>query len=376
MQTTFDINKSPMIVVWEMTRGCDLSDSLCGTGAREKCDPLELSTPEAERLLKDIAELQPPIFAFTGDPLRREDVYQLVHFAARQGLRPVMAPGSSPHLDRKAIAELKHSGLWRLQLTLDGSTRELHDQTRRTGPSFRRTLEILQWANDWHLPVQINTNISTRNSHDLENLAVILKSFRVLLWNLTFPVAGDPEDADELPSAAEFEAIFARLYELAQQVPFKIKTTEAQHYRRYVLQQRARAKSDKVWQAEFGEGIPGVMPVNQGRATVFISHAGEVYPGACMPVSAGNVRFQKLGDIYRTAEIFTALRDVSKLTGKCGQCNFKEICGGSRARALSMLGDMFTEDVSCIYRPGANPRVRNRPQLPQQIEGAKVEEPR
>ncbi len=376
MKTTFDISKSPMIVVWETTRACELSDSLCRRDAREECDLLELSTIEAERLLNDVAELQPPIFAFTGDPLGREDIYQLVHCAARHGLRPTVELGASPHLDRAAIAELKHSGLWRLQLTLNGSTPDLHDLSRTTSPSFRRTLEVLQWASEWHLPVQINTNLFTRNSRDLESLALILKSFHVLLWNVTFPVPGRAEDADELPSAAEFEAIFATLYKLAQQVPFKIKTTEAQHYRRYVLQQRARTKSDKFWQAEFGEGIPGIMPVNQGRATVFISHSGEVYPGECVPVSAGNVRFQKLADIYRTADIFAALRDVSKLTGKCGICNFKEICGGSRARALATLGDMFTEDVSCIYRPGAHARVRNRPQLPRQLEGAKVEEPR
>ena len=200
-----------------------------------------------------------------------------------------------------------------------------------------------------------------------------LYTYRVLLWNITFPVPGDARSADDLPTAGEFEAIFGRLHTIAQQVHFKVKTTEAQHYRRFVLQQRAKAKSDKLWQAPASdEGIPGIMPVNEARSTVFISHAGEVYPGSCLPVSAGNVRFQKLAEIYRNAELFTALRDASRLTGKCGECNFKEICGGSRARALAALGDMFTEDVSCIYRPGAYSRVRNRPQPPRRVEPAAV----
>lgn len=369
MKTSFDISKFPTVVIWEMTRDCELPDARCPEEAQAKCDPLELDTAEAERLLSDVAELQPPIFVFSGsDPLRRQDIYHLVHCAARQGLRPILAPGASSHLDRNVVAELKHAGLWRLQLTLDGSSQALHEGAQGTVASFAATLEALQWANEWHLPVQINTSLSTRNMADLENLAALLKTYRVLLWNITFPV-----ETDDPPSASEFEAIFARLYTLAQQVPFKIKTTEAQHYRRYVLEQRARAKSQKLWQeSTFTEGIPGIMPVHEGRSTIFVSHAGEVYPGACLPVSAGNVRFQKLADIYRNAEIFAALRDVSKLTGKCGRCNFKEICGGSRARALATLGDMFTEDVSCIYQPGANARVRNRPQPPGRVEDAEV----
>lgn len=376
MQSSFDTNKSPMVVVWEMNGPRDAHDA---PGSRQggESDPLELSTKEARKLLSEIAELQPPIFVFAGEnALRRQDLYELVHCAARLGLRPALAANASPHLTRDVIAELKHAGLWRLQLTLDAATAELHDLMQGTSGSFARTMEALFWAAEWRIPVQINTNISTRNANDLEALAPILKSFRVLLWNITFAVPTDPGHADDLLSAGEFEAIFARLYKIAQQVPFKIKTTEAQHYRRYVLQQRARMKSDSLWPApEFSEGIPGVLPINEARSTVFISPTGEVYAAACLPISAGNVRFQKLAEIYHHSELFTSLRDVSRLTGKCGRCNFKEICGGSRARALLMLGNLFTEDVSCVYRPPARSHVRTQPEPPHRLEDAKVEQP-
>jgi radical SAM protein with 4Fe4S-binding SPASM domain len=371
MKTSFDISKSPRVVVWEMARPSEPSQG-------SEYDPLELSTKEAQKLLEQIAELQPPIFVFTGEnALRRQDLYQLVHGAARLGLRPVLAAGASPYLKREVIAELKNAGLWRLQLTVDGSTPELHDLMQGNSGSFARTMEALQWAGEWHVPVQINTNITRSNSNDLESIAALLKSFRVLLWNVTFPVPTDLSHAEELPSPGEFEAIFARLYKMAQQVPFKIKTTEAAHYRRFVLQQRARTKSDKLWHSPaFSDGVPGIMPINESRSTVFISHTGEVYAGACLPVPAGNVRFQKLADIYHSSEVFTSLRNVTKLTGKCGGCNFKDICGGSRARALIVLGDMFTEDVSCVYRPPAHSRARTRPEPPSLVEEEKVETPK
>jgi AdoMet-dependent heme synthase len=358
MKTSFDIHKSPMLVAWELGPEGRCHNALAGEQP-VKLNGRELSTVEAQKLLSEIAELQPAIFVLTGEnAVRREDLCELVHCASRQGLHPMLAVSGSASLNRELLADLKNAGLWRLQLTLDASTAELHDLLQDSSGSFARTIDALRWAITWRIPVQINTNVSTRNAHDLEALAEVLKSFRIQLWNLTFPVPADVSHADDLPAAAEFEAIFARLYEISSRVPFKVKTTEAAHYRRYVLQQRARTKSQPTQGAR--EGVPGVMPVHEARATVFISRDGEVYAGACLPVPAGNVRFQKLADIYHHSEVFTSLRNPAHLTGKCGDCNFGEICGGSRGRALSMLGDMFTEDVSCIYHPPARTRAKTR----------------
>lgn len=140
---------------------------------------------------------------------------------------------------------------------------------------------------------------------------------------------------------------FARIYRMAQEVPFKIKTTEAQHYRRYVLQQRRTQRADQ----SLAEGVPGILPINEGKGFMFISHTGEVQPNGFLPVCAGNVRKASVADIYRNSELLKQLRDTANLNGKCGDCEFKEVCGGSRARAYAVKGDLFTEDPSCAYRP-------------------------
>src|SRR3954447_7984371 len=115
---------------------------------------------------------------------------------------------------------------------------------------------------------------------------------------------------EEMPSAGQFEEAFARLYSLAQTFPFKIKTTEAPHYRRFVQQQQAEARAKGPdGTAQFKEGIPGVLPIQEERATAFISHTGEVYPCAALPVMGGNVRIQKLRDIYRGSHVFQTLHD-------------------------------------------------------------------
>ena len=378
MKTNFDVNKTPFIAIWETTQACDVACLDYGDWTRPDADPLELSTREAGQLIDEVGELCPPIFVMTGaDPLKRPDIYQLVSRAVSRQLHPILVVPATPLLTRDAIAELKHAGLSRLVLSLDGSTAELHDLICGVHGSFERTMEALQWADQWKLRYQITTHFCERNLHDLEDLAALLKKLRISQWSVAFPVPANATELEETPSAGEFEEAFARLYALSQRVPFKIKTSEAPHYRRYVLQQqaRARAAAGAAEPSQFEDGIPGIMPVHEERGTVFISHTGEVYPCASLPITGGNVRVQKLADIYRSSQVFTLLRDPRYLAGKCGECSFKQICGGSRARAYALNADMFREDPSCIYRPLSSVAVRtDSPELlPEQ--SAVIKEP-
>lgn len=377
MKTNFDVNKTPFIAIWETTQACDVACLDYGDWIQPYPDPLELSTQEAEQLIDEVAELQPPIFVMTGaDPLKRPDIYRLIHRAVMQELHPVLVLPATPLLTRDAIAELKHAELSRLVLSLDGSTAELHDLICGVHGSFARTMEAMQWADQWKLRYQITTHFCERNLHDLEHLAALLKTLRISQWSVAFPVPANAVELEETPSARQFEEAFARIYELAQNVPFKIKTSEAPHYRRYVLQQQAQSRAaEAAGRSRFEDGIPGIMPVNEERGTVFISHTGEVYPCASLPITGGNVRVQKLADIYRSSQVFTLLRDPRYLAGKCGECAFKQVCGGSRARAYSINADMFHEDPSCIYRPLSPVAVRtdSPDTLPEQ--SAVIEEP-
>ena len=377
MKTNFDVNKTPFIAIWETTQACDVACLDYGDWTQPDADPLELSTREAEQLIDEVAELQPPIFVMTGaDPLKRPDIYKLIRRAVMQQLHPVLVLPATTLLTRDAIADLKHAGLSRLVLSLDGSTAELHDLICGVNGSFERTMEAMQWADQWKLRYQITTHFCERNLHDLEYLAALLKTLRISQWSVAFPVPTNAIELEETPSARQFEEAFAQIYALAQQVPFKIKKSEAPHYRRYVLQQQAQSRSAVAAEcSQFEDGIPGIMPVNEERGTVFISHTGEVYPCGSLQVMGGNFRVQKLADIYRSSQIFTLLRDPNYLTGKCGECAFKQVCGGSRARAYTINADMFREDPSCIYRPIAPVGVRKDLPEPLPEESAVIEEP-
>jgi len=348
MRKDFNLNQTPLVVIWEVTRACDLACFHCRASAQPQHHPLELSTVEGKKLLDDIAELHPPIFIFTGgDPLKRTDIYELVEYAAAKGLHPAMTPSATPLLNPDSLCDLKRAGLRRLALSLDGAAAEDHDAYRGVTGSFARTLEAIHCANEIGLPVQINTTVSRRNVADLDRILSVIRRFRIVMWSLFFMVPTGRAQQEDMLLPEEVENVFARIYRMAQEVPFKIKTTEAQHYRRYVLQQRRAQSTDQ----SLAEGVPGILPINEGKGFMFISHTGEVQPSGFLPVCAGNVREASVSEIYRNSELFKRLRDSDNLNGKCGDCEFKEVCGGSRARAYAVEGDLFTADPSCAYRP-------------------------
>jgi len=211
-------------------------------------------------------------------------------------------------------------------------------------------MAAMSWANRCLLATQVNTIVNRRNVNELENILHVISSFRLAMWNLVLQIPTARGEDKDLLSSIECEQVFARIYRMSQKVQFKIKTTEAQHYRRYVLQQRARSRG-KSGEGDISEGIPGILPINEAKGFVFISHTGDVYPSPFLPLSAGNVCEASLADIYRNSELFQKLRNTENLEGKCGNCECREICGGSRARVYAMTGELFGEDPSCIYQP-------------------------
>ncbi len=378
-----DFSERPFIAIWETTQACDLACVHCRACAQPLRSPLELSRREAERLIDEIAALRVPVFVLTGgDPLKRPDIYDLVEYATRRGVRISLTPSATPLLTRQAIAELQSRGLARLAVSLDGSTAAIHDAFRRVPGSYDWTLRAVRWARDLGLPVQINTTITRRNLEDFDAMAGLLASLDIVLWSVFFLVPTGRGQTGDLITAGEFEEVFARLHAVSRRASFDIKTTEAQHYRRFLAQSRARERRQVSSAAPLGarpfpetldvspgrpprDRTPGVLPansdgigraprgVNDAKGFVFISHQGDVFPSGFLPLSAGNVRRQSLAEIYRNAPLFVALRDPSRLKGKCGVCEFRQICGGSRARAYALTGDPFAEEPCCVYEPRA-----------------------
>jgi AdoMet-dependent heme synthase len=205
------------------------------------------------------------------------------------------------------------------------------------------------------LPVQINTTFSRKNIGEIDAIVTLMKSLNITLWSVFFLVPTGRGKLNDLLSADEFEQVFEKVYRLSKAASFDIKTTEAQHYRRFALQQRvAERKAGTVTAApEKAEDAIGRAPrgLNDGKGFVFISHLGEVFPSGFLPLSAGNIRREPLSAIYRDSPLFKALRNTSNLEGKCGACEFKEICGGSRSRAYALTGNPYEEEPCCSYVP-------------------------
>ena len=352
-----DFNQRPFIAIWEVTQACDLVCVHCRASAQPDRHPMELSTEEGKRLIDQIANLKVPVFVLTGgDPIKRPDLFQLIGHARSAGVHVSLTPSATPLLTRDIVVRLKEAGLARLAVSMDGASAETHDAFRGLTGSFARTLDAVRWANEIGLPVQINTTFSRRNIAEIDAIVALMESLRVALWSVFFLVPTGRGKLHDLLSADEFEQAFVKIYRFSKTASFDIKTTEAQHYRRFMLQERVaerKAGAEARTTQEMAADTIGRAPrgLNDGKGFVFISHTGEVFPSGFLPLSAGNIRQHDLGVIYRESALFRTLRDTSNLEGKCGACEFKEICGGSRARAYALTGNPNAEESCCSYIP-------------------------
>lgn len=359
MEPRFDFDERPFIVIWETTQACDLACVHCRACAQPLRSSLELSTDEAKRLIDEVAALEVPVFVLTGgDPLKRPDVFELVEYASSHGVRISLTPSATPLLTQEAIQKLKECGLARLAISLDGPSADIHDAFRRVHGSYDWTLRAVRWAREIRLPVQINTTITRHNLQYLDSMIALLEQLDIVLWSVFFLVPTGRGSTADLISAEEFEQVFEKLYETSHRVKFDIKSTEAQHYRRFLLQRRTEEKRKGGGRSlppmpgtSTADGIGRARGINDGKGFVFVSHLGEVFPSGFLPVSAGNIRKQSLKDLYRHSPLFVSLRDSQNLKGKCGICEFREVCGGSRARAYALTGDPFAEEPCCIWQP-------------------------
>ena len=351
-----DFNERPFIAIWEVTQACDLACIHCRASAQPERHPMELSTEEGKNLIDQIAAMNVPVFVLTGgDPLKRPDLFDLIDHARQKRVHVSLTPSATPLLTREVVARLKDAGLARLAVSMDGASAETHDAFRGMQGSFARTLDAVRWANDAGLPVQINTTFSRRNIGEMDELVALMGTLKIALWSVFFLVPTGRGKLNDLLSAEEFEAVFAKIYALSKNAAFDIKTTEAQHYRRFVLQQKVvgRKAGLQPREPEKATDAVGRAPrgLNDAKGFVFVSHTGDVFPSGFLPVAAGNLRRQRLSAIYRESPLFMDLRDTAKLEGKCGVCEFKEICGGSRARAYALSGNPHGEEPCCIHVP-------------------------
>ncbi len=340
----FDFNRSPFLVFYEVTRACDLVCRHCRAAARREPDPAELTSGQSQALIDQLMQFnRPPLLVITGgDPIKRTDVIELTRYATERGLHTSMAPSATPLLDREVLRRLQNAGLKRIAISIDGVDADTHDALRGVHGTFQWAIDVVSTAREINLPVQINTTIHRGNVHQVDTIAEMLAEMAVVLWAVFFLVPVGRGLHRQRIDPPQYEMVFQKLWQQSQIRPFGIKTTEAPFYRRYVLQHSGDP------QRGVGRGPLGI---NDGKGVMFISHTGEVHPSGFLPVDCGRFPERSIVDIYQNDPTFVALRDPDQLQGKCGKCEYRDICGGSRARAYALSGDPLAAEPDCVYLP-------------------------
>ena len=358
-----DFDQTPFTLAWEITRACGLACVHCRAEAMPFRDAGELTTDEAFGLIDQAVDLGGPILVVTGgDPLMRPDVYDLLRYAVSQDLRVALSPSATGKLTRPALERVKAAGTHMLHLSLDGASAETHDRFRGVRGSYERTIARMRDAAELDLLLQIGTTVSRHNLSELAAIGDRAADIGATVWTVFFLVPTGRGQAADMLTPVQHEQVLHWLHEYARSAPFHVRTIAAQHYRRVVIQSRnaASTSTEPRWEytgagfsARVHKRASATRGVNDGNGFCFVSHVGDVYPSGFLQIKAGNVREQTLSQIYRDSPLFRSLRDPSRLKGKCGACEYRAVCGGSRARAFAMTGDHLASDPSCVYDPPA-----------------------
>jgi len=342
-----DTDRRPMVLVWEVTQACELACDHCRAEATPARHPDELTTEEGKALLEDAAEFGDGqlVVLSGGDPLKRDDLVELVEYGSELGLRMTLTPSGTESLARDRLVALREAGLRRLALSLDGGSAATHDDFRGEPGCFERTMAAARTAREVGLPIQINTTVCEATVDDLLSVRDLVDDLDAALWSVFFLVpVGRGATLDGLaPERAE--EVMRWLKGVSESSEFGVKTTEAPHYRRVVAQAAREGGGDGPPPAARRGGITA------GDGFAFVSHVGEVFPSGFLPQSVGNVRERSVVECYRETELMERLRDPDELRGKCGACEFRTLCGGSRSRAYATSGDPLGSDPLCPYVP-------------------------
>jgi AdoMet-dependent heme synthase len=349
----YDFDDKAFLVFWEITRACALACSHCRAEAQSRRHPEELNEAQSLRLIRQLAEWKPPMLILTGgDPLMRRDALDLVREADRAGLHVGLSPSATARLLAVDFADLKQAGVKRMSLSLDGATRRTHDSFRGVTGTYDRTIEAVQRAHDVGLDLQINTTLTRGNLHEYQAFKELMFELKPAMWSVFLLVPTGRAGLADLPEPEDIERVFEDMASLVGKAPFAVKTTEGHHFRRVLMQRMGAASRNRP-------GMRSPLGIRDGRGVMFISHTGEVSPSGFLPMPCGNVKDRHPADIYRHHPLFASLRDNDALDGKCGVCEFRTICGGSRARAYGVHGDPFAADPSCSYQPPLWAKTRN-----------------
>jgi AdoMet-dependent heme synthase len=359
-----DFAQKPIFVCWETTKFCLLSCRHCRATAQRSRLPEELEYAEGAAFIDqflDFGEPYPALLLTGGDPLMRPDVFDLIRHAKNRGVYTAVAASVTPLLNRENLQRIKDLGVDIISVSLDGATAALHDRIRDIPGTWQATLDAISLATSCGLRLQVNTTVMKSNLRQLADIFQLSRERGAVAWEVFFLIRTGRGSALENPEPQECEEVAHFLYD-ATQYGIPVRTSEGPHFRRVFLQRQ------KTGQASAGElydhlatrlralaGEPLNAPTvrlnatGDGKGIIFIGHDGEVFPSGFLPLSLGNVRNERLQKIYTTHPLLVGMRDTTNLKGRCGACEYKVICSGSRSRAYAEFQDPYQEDPACPH---------------------------
>jgi AdoMet-dependent heme synthase len=358
------------LMFWETTKACNLRCQHCRAVPESERSLVELNTDESFGLIDQIAEVARPVLILSGgEPLYRDDIFDIGAYGRSKGFRMALATNGTM-IDRPLAERIQRTGFSRVAISLDGAVAATHDAFRGIQGSHAKAIAGLRFLREAGVSIQINSTIAKHNVSELPaliDLALVLGADALHIFMLV-PVGCGVSIADrEMLSADEYERVLHWFYDRSKDVTIDLKATCAPHYFRVraqrIVEERRHGDRSTPFvalgtQLHAAPDPAGGRPLSAmtrgclaGTAVCFVSNAGDIYPCGYLPVSAGNVKQQRFGEIWAKSAVFQQLRDPSALTGKCGICKYEGICGGCRARAFSDHGDYLAEEPFCTYEP-------------------------
>ncbi|MFW2330814.1 MAG: radical SAM protein [Nitrospinota bacterium] len=351
-----DSNAKMRLLFWETTAGCNLECVHCRRlDVSRKLMESDLNFEEAKQLVDQIVSVGKPIFVLSGgEPLMRPDIFDIADYATKSGLTVAMATNGTM-ITSEVAKKIKSSGIQRVSVSLDGATADIHDKFRKLDGSFDRAIEGIKHVQDVNVSTQINSTIAKHNVHQVKDLyrnAIDLKCDALHIFMLVPVGCGVEIEKDQSLDALTYEKVLNWFYEVSLERKIETKATCAPHYFRIM---RERAKADNIEVTTKTHGMAAMTKgCLAGQSICFVSHKGEIFPCGYFPLEVGNVKHDNLTDVWSNSEVFQKLRNQENLTGKCGACDYKEVCEGCRARAYFYTdGDYLSEEPYCIYEPPA-----------------------
>ena len=364
------------LLFWESTIKCNLTCAHCRRVEGDEAVETDMTTAQAKGMVDQLAEVGAmqgfmPILVFSGgEPLCRDDIFEIIEYARGKGLILALASNGTT-INAEVAQRIKDCGIQRVSISLDGATGEVHNKLRQLDGSFEAAIEGTRHLRDAGVPFQINVTVTRFNRHQIDDvfdLAEQLGAVAVHPFMLVPVGCGEEIAADDRLSPGEYEEMMVKIAKRSKDSKVQIKVTCGPHYERVIRELGLHESKPSGHPGGHPSGKPAGHPGGHqqagaattkgclaGLGVIFVGHQGDVFPCGYLPVNCGNILETTLKDIWLGSEELAKMRDVSQLGGKCGECGYRKVCGGCRARAYSETGDYMAEEPFCEYVP---PKMR------------------